>query len=151
MNTPVSPKGAHRRLQHWPQPLHKLPSTPPLQLLAPAGGSPQEPTLAPSAMVQVPVQHSELLAHTSPAWVQYELPSEQLPFVHMPEQQSAAVAHSLPAVLQTRFKAVQLPASQRPLQHSSAELQAAASELQAAVEQLPAWQLKLEHSSPLMH
>jgi hypothetical protein len=34
-STPVSPKGAHKRLQHCPQPLHRLPSTPPPQLVAP--------------------------------------------------------------------------------------------------------------------
>jgi len=53
-------------VQSW----HSEPSTEPLQNDAPAGGGAHVPTVAPLAIVQVPLQHSALRAQASPVCTQ---------------------------------------------------------------------------------
>ena len=65
MSTPVSAYGAQSRLQHDPHELHTVPSTPPLQFVAPAGGGAQVPTVAPLAMVHTLLQHCDPVEQTS--------------------------------------------------------------------------------------
>jgi hypothetical protein len=65
MVTPLGPNGAQSRLQHWLQPLHTMPSTPP-QKLGPVGGVRHTPTAAPLALTHSAVQHSSLREQMSP-------------------------------------------------------------------------------------
>jgi hypothetical protein len=84
-DTPVSPYGAHSRLQQLPQPLQTVPSTPPEQLLAPVAGSAQMP-MPPLAAVQLPEQQSPARLHTSPVCEQNELASLHAPSLQSLEQ-----------------------------------------------------------------
>ena len=77
--TPDVPYGAQRRLQQSPHPLHTVPSTPPLQKDAPAGGAPQVPSVAPAAIVQTPPQQSGPCEQVSPFWMQNDEAIEQWP------------------------------------------------------------------------
>jgi hypothetical protein len=43
-----------------------MPSTPSLQYVAPLGGAPHVPRVAPAAMLQLPLQQSKEFAHASP-------------------------------------------------------------------------------------
>lgn len=70
MNTPVSAYGAQSLLQHSPQPVHRVPSTPPEQLVAPVGGTAHVPFSCPGAIVQMPEQHVDPVSHTSPTCAQ---------------------------------------------------------------------------------
>jgi hypothetical protein len=79
MNTPVGPYGAHKRLQHVPQPLQYSPSTPPVQRVAPGFGALHVPSVAPAALVQMPPQQSLPRTHASPDWMQYDPPRAQWP------------------------------------------------------------------------
>jgi hypothetical protein len=79
MVTPVGPYGAHRRLQHVPQPLQNDPSTAPLQRVLPGAGTLHVPSVAPAAMLQIPPQQSPPCTHASPVWMQYDPPSAQCP------------------------------------------------------------------------
>jgi hypothetical protein len=91
------------------QPLQVEPSTPPLQNDDPLGGTPQVPTLAPLAMLQLLEQQSEPRAHTSPCWMQNEAARSHSPSLQKLEQHSLLAAQVLPAVLQLVLSARHVP------------------------------------------
>jgi len=93
-----------------------VPSTP-RQYVGPAGCSPQVPTLAPAALLQVPVQQSGPDEQTSPNWAQKE-ETAQTPFLQSFEQQSALAAQVLPSVLHVPFRGWQVPPAQVPPQQA---------------------------------
>src|SRR5450432_1342558 len=97
--TPDVPYGAHRRLQQSPHPVHTVPSTPPLQKVAPAGGAPHTPRVWPAEIVHTPPQQSAAWAHTSSFWMQNEDAIEQRPLAQSCEQHSELWPHVLPDVL----------------------------------------------------
>ena len=174
--TPVGPYGAHERLQHSP-PHAGTPAsfktTPPSMTLAPAPhtspaprqpvvpgacGCVQVPTVAPEAMLQMPVQHWPLALQTSPSCVQNETCNAQFPPLHSLEQQSVLAVQVLPEVLQVPLSGMQTlppasPAAQVPLQHSALLEHVWLSEVQAPA-QAPLTQLRpqqsvaVEHDSP---
>jgi hypothetical protein len=144
--TPVGPHGAHARLQHGPPHAGRppastrttafaalsqsCPSTTP-QLAGPPGGcAPQVPSVAPAAIVHVPVQQSDPPAHESPPWPQKE-DAWHVPFEQSLEQHSSPDAHWLPRVLHVAFSAAQAPPTQRWLQQLPFEVHAPWSEVHA--------------------
>jgi hypothetical protein len=116
--TPDGPYGAQSRLQQSLQDPQTVPSTPPLQKLAPAGGAPQTPRVCPDAIVQTPPQQSAARAHESPCWMQNDEAAEHRPPSQSFEQQSPFCAHALPEVLHAVDKAAQTPPVHCPLQHA---------------------------------
>jgi hypothetical protein len=135
--TPEVPYGAHKRLQQSPHPVHTVPSTPPLQKVAPAGGAPQTPRVPPAEIVHTPPQQSAACAHTSSSWTQNDDAIEQCPPVQSCEQHSELCAHEFPDVLHVVASALQVPASQAPLQHSALETHATPSEVHACAVHCP--------------
>jgi hypothetical protein len=98
-------------------------------------------------MSQTPEQQSVGRAHTSPGWMQNELPSVQVPSLpQSPEQQSAAFVHLLPAVLHDVLSVPQVPFVQEPLQHCAALVHFCASDTQVEPEHLLPTQLRLQQS-----
>jgi hypothetical protein len=124
---------------------HTVPSTPPLQKLAPVGGGPHVPTVAPAAMLQLPPQQSEAIEQTSPVWMQNDDPSEQVPLEQSFEQHSLPSAQVLPAVLHEAFRGAQVPFVHCPPQQSPAAVHAPLSEMHAAPLQVPLVQLRPQH------
>jgi hypothetical protein len=119
-----------------------------VQKVAPEGGASHLPSLAPAAIVQLPVQQSPSRAHTSPGWIQYETPSVHLPFSQVSEQQSEFTLHVLPEVLQDVFKGTHRLPVHLPPQHCASAVQALLSEMQAAAAHLLLSQRKLQQSVP---
>ena len=119
---PLSPNGAHSRLQQLPQPLQTVPSSSPEQLDEPLGGRLQVP-MPPSAAEQLPEQHSLPRLHTSPLWTQKELLNWQAPSRQSFEQHWSLLSQALPLVRHVVFSAAQLPSLHRPLQHSESTAQ----------------------------
>jgi hypothetical protein len=146
---PVSPYGAHKRLQQLPQPLQTVPSSWPEQFDAAVGGCPQLPSVWPSAISQRDEQHSASREQTSPVWAQNEEARLQRPASHSCEQHWLLSLHSLPAVLQLVLSGTQLFWSQLPLQHSPSTAHVAPSETQLELEHVPARQLSEQHSVEL--
>lgn len=126
--TPESPWGTHRRLQQSLHAWHTVPSNPPWQNDAPAGGEPHVPRVASASMLQIPPQQSAATAHTSPVWMQNEDPSEQVPFAHNLEQQASLPVQALPAVEHDVFRALHAPCEQLALQHCAGSVQGLPSE-----------------------
>ena len=150
--TPDVPYGAQRRLQQSPQPLHTVPSTPPLQNDAPAGGAPQVPSVAPAAIVQTPPQQSGPCAQVSPPWMQNDEAIEQWPVASQScEQHSELAVHALPDVLQDLLSAWHVPPVQVPPQQSVPVMHACPSEAQACAAHLPLTQEREQHSSEPVH
>jgi len=149
--TPDVPYGAQRRLQQSPHPLHTVPSKPPLQKLAPAGGAPQVPSVAPVAIVQTPPQQSGPCEQVSPFWMQNEDAIEQWPEAQSCEQHSELCVHALPDVLQDLLSAVQEPPEHVPLQHSAPPVHACPSETQACAPHCPPTHESEQQSSDVLH
>jgi hypothetical protein len=149
--TPDVPYGAQSRLQQSPHPLHTVPSKPPLQKLAPAGGAPQVPSVAPAAIVQTPPQQSGPCEQVSPLWMQKEDAIEQWPEAQSFEQHSELCAHALPDVLHDLLSAVQLPPEHVPLQQSALAEHACPSETQVCVAHWPPTQESEQQSSDVLH
>jgi hypothetical protein len=126
--------------------LHTVPSTPPLQKLAPAGGAPHVPRVAPVAIVQTPPQQSGPREQASPFWMQNDEAIEQWPDAHSCEQHSELCAHALPDVLHDLPSAAQVPPEHVPLQQSAPAVHACPSEAQACVPQCPPTQASEQHS-----
>jgi hypothetical protein len=147
---PVAAKGAQRRLQQPLQASHSVPSTPPLQYVAPDGGGPHLPTVAPAAMSQMPPQQSIELEHTSPVWMHQPGVRAHVPLLQKPEQQSPLAPHGLPAVLQNVLIGWQAPFVQVPLQHAPFALHGWLSATQL-VAQTPLLQLSEQQSVPVAH
>jgi hypothetical protein len=59
-------------------------------------------------MLHVPVQHSALLEHASPGWMQND-EGWQVPPAQSPEQHCAGCVHGLPRVVQFVGRGVQVP------------------------------------------
>jgi hypothetical protein len=74
----------------------------------------------PACFTQLPPQHSELAAQTSPCCVQNETAPEQMPLLHRLEQHSLPLLHGLPAVRHVwpGLTLPQVPFAQMPLQQS---------------------------------
>jgi hypothetical protein len=85
------------------------------------------PSVAPSAMVHLPPQHSKSVRHVSPACTQYEGAGEQSPSTQYFEQQSAGASHGYPEVRHAPFSGAQTSFVQTPPQHSSFAVHAAPS------------------------
>jgi hypothetical protein len=77
-----------------------VPSTPPLQFVAPPGGALQIPDVCPEPITQMPLQQSPGRTHTSFVWMQKEAPRTQLPLLQSFEQHWLLSVQPLPAVLQ---------------------------------------------------
>ncbi len=148
--TPVLTYGAQRRLQQPLQSVHTVPSRPPLQKVAPAGGAPQVPSVAPDAMLQMPPQHCVPVVQTSLFWTQYEELSEQWPAAQSWEQQSPLAAQALPAVLQLALSGTHLPPVQFPPQQSALAVQAWLSEMQVSPAHVPPVQVRAQQSVPVV-
>jgi hypothetical protein len=129
-----------------------VPSLPPLQLLAPAGGAPHVPRVCPCGIVQTPPQQSGPFAHTSPSCVQNDDAIEQCPETQSCEQQSPFCAHALPDVLHDVLSAVHVPLPPHtPPQHCALLVHAWPSETHAPVSQRPATQASEQHWSDVVH
>ena len=111
IETPLSPNGAHSRLQQLPQPLQTVPSRSPAQLDEPVGGRLQVP-MPPLDAEQLPEQQSASRLQTSPLCTQNELFNWQLPSRHDFEQHWSLVSQLFPLVRQVAFSASQLPSAQ---------------------------------------
>jgi hypothetical protein len=149
--TPVLRYGAHNRLQQSVQAPHTMPSTPPLQKDDPVGGLPHVPSVAPLAMLHVPLQHAFPVVQTSPVCTQKDELSEQIPFEHRWLQQSALAAQWLPAVLHVVLSGVHLPLPHVPLQQSAFAVHAALSDVQIVPVHLPLVHVSEQQSVFVVH
>jgi hypothetical protein len=123
-----------------------------LQNDAPVGGGAHTPTLAPSPISQRPVQQSSARAQMSPAWMQNDAESAQVPSLHRLEQHCSLPSQALPAVLQERLSATHLSSTQEPPQHSLPAVQASPSDTQLPAPQWPPpSQSKLQQSVAAPH
>ncbi len=114
IDDPADPNGPQKWLQQVPHPLHVVPSTEQLVLMAA-----HTPTDAPTRL-QTPVQQSASSEQISPTCVQYETcdgaahcrivpPSIPATPRQLPLQQSPSMAHSFPAVEHMVLSGVQVP------------------------------------------
>ena len=137
-----------------PLPPHTVPSTPPEQLFWPRFGSePHVPSVAPAAIVHVPVQQSLDFAQTSPAWMQNDAESWHTPPEQSVEQHcSPPAVHELPAVRQELLSGVHVPFEpQTPPQHWSFEVHAWLSDVHCVPLHFPLWQLSEQQSVATLH
>ena len=116
-----------------------------------AGASSQTPSVAPSAMVHFPPQHSLAVRQVSPAWRQYDGAGEQSPSRQYFEQQSPGAAQGLPEVLQASFSGTHTSFVQTPPQHSAPAVQASPSGVHWSAEHSPSTHEKEQQSGPLSH
>jgi hypothetical protein len=128
-----------------------VPSTPPLQKVAPAGGALHVPRVWPAAIVQTPPQQSGAARQASPFWMQNDDALEQRPPAQSAEQHSELVPHSLPDVLHADVNGLHAPPAQSPLQHSPPEAHACPSEVHAWDAQWPPAQASEQQSRPVVH
>jgi hypothetical protein len=128
-----------------------VPSTPPLQKDAPAGGAPQVPSVAPAAIVQTPPQQSGPCEQVSPFWMQNDEAIEQWPDVQSCEQHSELWVHALPDVLHDLLSAMQVPPEHVPLQQSVPAVQACPSDTHACVPHCPPTHESEQHWIDVVH
>jgi hypothetical protein len=100
-----------------------VPSTPSLQYVAPEGGGPHLPSVAPAAIEHTPPQHSAAAEQASPSCTQKE-EFEHVPLRQSFEQHSSLVPHVLPSVLQLVLSGAHFPFVQEPPQQALALVQA---------------------------
>jgi hypothetical protein len=130
--TPVGPYGAQSRLQHPLQASQSVPSTPALQYVAPVGGAPHLPSVAPCAMTQMPLQQEGESAQESPDWTQNDGVPQTPAVVQYLEQHSAEPPQALPADLQIALIGTHFPPEQLPPQHWPLAVQAPLSDVHCA-------------------
>jgi len=102
-----------------------------------AATAPQVPSVAPLAMLQMPLQQSKAFEQTSPDWMQKDDPRTQAPSRQSWEQHWSLLEQALPAVMHATLSAWQVPPTQLPLQQAWLEVQAPWSEVQTAASQTP--------------
>jgi hypothetical protein len=115
-----------------------------------AATTPQRPSVAPAAFVQLPPQHSTSLAQASPFCVQNEA-APQMPFLQYLEQQSPFAAHVLPDVLHVALSAAHFPAVHLPPQHSPSAAHVPLSAVHCFVPHLPLRHENVQHWLFVVH
>ena len=94
------------------------------------------PTVAPAALLHVPVQQSGPDEQTSPSWLQKD-ETAQMPFLQSFEQHSAFAVQVLPSVLQVGFRVWQVPPAHVPLQQAALLVHAPLSLTHVAAQEPP--------------
>jgi hypothetical protein len=117
----------------------------------------QVPNVAPVALVQVPVQHSASVAHTSLVCVQKEGWPAHTPLRQTLEQHSSLPPQVLPEVRQLLLSGTHFlvppsgPSAHFPPQHSPSTEQVSLSDVHRSAPHLPPLHTKVQHSTELEH